>query len=289
MMKKIIKLGQYNTLKVKGPALREGFGEKFGIYLEGGADGDILMPLKYVPEGVKQGDEINCFVYLDQEERPIATTEKPLAQVGDFAWLECSWVNKFGAFLNWGVMKDVFCPFHEMKQKMEIGNSYLVYIYIDEESYRIAASAKVEHFLQEGMPPYHTGDEVDLLVWQKTNLGFKVIVDNKYSGLIYEDQIFRMVHSGDKMKGYIQAVRPDGKLDVALQPTGRKQTTAFAAELLQYIEEHNGYCPYGDKSNAEDIKHAFNVSKKVFKKAIGDLYKQRLITIEPDGLHLSGK
>ena len=144
-----IKLGAYNTLTVLKVALREGNGDPFGLYLDGGPAGEILMPQRYVPEGTEIGDEVEVFVYLDQDERPIATTEEPLAQVGDFAYLECSWVNEYGAFLSWGVMKDLFCPFREQKKRMVIGNSYIVYIHLDEESYRLVASAKVEHYLNE--------------------------------------------------------------------------------------------------------------------------------------------
>ena len=286
-MMKSIKLGDYNTLKLKELARREGYGEVFGLYLDGGREGEILMPQKYVPEGVKPGDEIECFIYLDQEERPIATTEKPLAKVGDFACLECSWVNEYGAFLNWGLTKDVFCPFHEQKKRMEIGESYIVYIHIDEESYRIVASAKVDKFIQPADNNIKVGDAVELLVWQKTPLGFKVIVDNAFQGLIYDNQIFQYVHTGDKLQGYVTNVRPDGKIDCSLQAGGRKETLEFSDELLQYIQQHDGYCALGDKSDPEDIKRLFHVSKKVFKKAIGDLYKKHAITIEEDGLHIS--
>lgn len=282
-----IKLGAYNTLTVLKIALREGNGEPFGLFLDGGPDGEILMPQKYVPEGTEIGDEIEAFVYLDQEERPIATTEEPLAQVGDFAYLECSWVNEYGAFLSWGVMKDLFCPFREQKKRMVMGNSYIVHIHLDEDSYRLVASAKVEHYLDERRPrDYKHGQEVDLLVWQKTDLGFKVIVDNQYPGLIYEDQVFQYVHTGDRLKGYISTVRPDGKIDCTLQPTGQQHAEDFAEVLLQYLREHNGICDLGDKSEAEDIKRRFQVSKKVYKRAIGDLYKRRLITVEPLSIHL---
>ena len=245
------------------------------------------MPQKYVPEGTEIGDEIEVFVYLDQEERPIATTEEPLAQVGDFAYLECSWVNEYGAFLSWGVMKDLFCPFREQKKRMVMGNSYIVHIHLDEDSYRLVASAKVEHYLDERRPrDYKHGQEVDLLVWQKTDLGFKVIVDNQYPGLIYEDQVFQYVHTGDRLKGYISTIRPDGKIDCTLQPTGQQHAEGFAEVLLQYLREHNGICDLGDKSEAEDIKRRFQVSKKVYKRAIGDLYKRRLITVEPLSIRL---
>ena len=282
-----IKLGAYNTLTVLKIALREGNGEPFGLFLDGGPDGEILMPQKYVPEGTEIGDEIEVFVYLDQEERPIATTEEPLAQVGDFAYLECSWVNQYGAFISGGVMKALFWPFREQKKRMVMGNSYIVHIHLDEDSYRLVASAKVEHYLDERRPrDYKHGQEVDLLIWQKTDLGFKVIVDNQYPGLIYEDQVFQYVHTGDRLKGYISTVRPDGKIDCTLQPTGQQHAEDFAEVLLQYLREHNGICDLGDKSEAEDIKRRFQVSKKVYKRAIGDLYKRRLITVEPLSIRL---
>ena len=298
-----IKLGDYNTLKMVKIAERpnpHSFGGKeiFGIYLNGGKEGDILMPQKYVPQGVKIGDDVSCFIYLDQDERPIATTETPLAKVGEFAYLECTWVNEYGAFLNWGLMKDIFCPFREQKRKMEIGERYIVYIYIDEESYRIVASAKVEHFLTDVLTiknkdseetddnKIETGTELPILIWQKSHLGFKVIIDNKYQGLIYQDQIFRLVHTGDQLQGYIQNIRPDGKIDVSLQPVGRRQTEDFAETLLQYLKDNNGICELGDKSEADAIYRQFHVSKKVYKRAVGDLYKRRLIMVEPTHIKL---
>ena len=275
-----LKLGDFNKLKVIKEAKRpnpHAFNneETFGIFLDGGREGDILMPKKYVPEGTKVGDEIECFLYLDQDERLIATTETPIAKADEFAYLECSWVNEYGAFLNWGVMKDIFCPFREQKKKMEIGNKYIVHIHMDEERY-----------FSEEQPQYKHGQPVEIMVWQKTDLGFKVIVENKFPGLVYEDQIFKFITTGDKMTAYIDNVRPDGKLDITLQPTGRKLTTDFADTLLAYLQDNNGFCPLGDKSDAEDIKHTFQVSKKTFKKAVGDLYKRRLITISPEGLKL---
>jgi nucleic acid-binding protein yitL len=298
-----IKLGDYNTLKMAKIAERpnpHSFGGKeiFGIYLDGGKEGDILMPQKYVPQGVKIGDDVSCFIYLDQDERPIATTETPLAKVGEFAYLECTWVNEYGAFLNWGLMKDIFCPFREQKRKMEIGERYIVYIYIDEESYRIVASAKVERFLTDVLATksknseetydneIQTGTELPILIWQKSPLGFKVIIDNKYQGLIYQDQIFRLVHTGDQLQGYIQNIRPDGKIDVSLQPVGRRQTEDFAETLLQYLKDNNGICELGDKSEADAIYRQFHVSKKVYKRAVGDLYKRRLIMVESTRIKL---
>ena len=275
-----IKLGDYNKMTVVKKV-------DFGLYLDGGKAGEILLPSRYIPEGTEIGDELEVFIYLDQDERIIATTEKPLAKVGDFAYLKVNWVNEYGAFLDWGLMKDIFCPFREQKKKMEIGDSYIVYIHIDEDSYRIVASAKIDKFLNKEGCQLKRGEEVDLLVWQKTDLGFKVIINNEFPGLVYEDQIFTSIHTGDRMKGYIQTVRPDGKIDVTLQKSGRQQTLDFSDTLLIYIREHGGICPYGDKSPAEDIYREFQVSKKVFKKAIGDLYKRHLITVSPTSIKLA--
>ena len=274
-----ILLGNYNQLKIVKEV-------DFGLYLDGGDEGEILLPKRYVPKQYNIGDEIEVFLYLDQEERLVATTEKPLAKAGDFAFLECSWVNEYGAFLNWGLMKDLFCPFREQKRRMEIGSSYIVYVTVDEESYRIMASAKVEKFLCKDVPPYKPGDEVDIMIWQKTDLGFKAIIDNAYAGLLYRDQIFKHIQTGDRMKAYVTCVRPDGKIDLALQPTGRKQTLDFSETLLLYLQRNGGYCNLGDKSDAEEIKARFEVSKKVYKKAVGDLYRRRLITIADNGIRL---
>lgn len=276
-----LSLGKMNLMKVTRKV-------DFGLYLDGGHVGDILLPTRYVPKGTKIGDEIEVFLYLDQEERPIATTQRPLAMVGDFAFLKVAWVNEHGAFLDWGLMKDVFCPFREQKMRMEKDRSYIVHIHLDEESYRIVASAKVEHFLSQERPQYVPNDEVKILVWQKTDLGFKVIVDNKFAGLIYDNQIFREVHTGDSLRAYVSAIRPDGKLDISLQKTGREQTLDFSERLHEYLFHHDGYCPFTDKSPAEEIYAEFKVSKKVFKKAVGDLYKQHIITIAPDGIELKG-
>lgn len=256
-----------------------------GAYLSGGPE-DILLPAKLVPKGLKIGDEIDVFVYLDIEERLVATTETPLAQVGDFAWLQVAWVNNFGAFLDWGLLKDLFVPFREQKMKMQKDRSYLVHVHLDPETYRIMASAKVERYLSTDYPPYHGGDEVELLIWQKTDLGFKAIVDNKYAGLLFDDEIFRPLRSGDRVTAYVKQVRPDGKIDLSLQKKGQRAVVDFSDTLLQHLQTNGGRTPLGDKSPAEEIYAVFGVSKKVFKKAVGDLYKRHLITIEPDGLRL---
>lgn len=277
----MIELGKTNTLTVVKSV-------DFGLYLDGGPEiGNILLPSRYVPQGTNIGDTIDVFLYLDMEEKIIATTEKPLAQVGDFAYLEVAWVNNFGAFLHWGLMKDLFVPFREQKMKMVKGNSYIVHVHLDEDSYRIMASAKVDRYIDNSFAPYRVGDEVDILVWQKTELGLKVIVNNRYAGLLYDDQIFCNLRTGDRTKAYVSQIRPDGKLDLRLSRPGQGAVQDFSDTLLQYIKDNGGHTALGDKSPAEDIYEVFGVSKKVFKKAVGDLYKRRLITIQPDGLQLN--
>ena len=275
-----IRLGDYNRMTVVKSV-------DFGLYLDGGDEGEVLLPARYVPDGCKEGDEIEVFVYLDSEERLVATTQTPKARVGDFAFLTVSWVNEYGAFLDWGLMKDLFCPFREQKMKMEKDKGYIVHVHLDNESHRIVASAKVEHYFDLSFPPYRHGDEVDLLVWQKTDLGFKVIIDNRFPGLVYGNQVFRQIHTGDRLTGYIDMVREDGKIDVMLQPTGWRMTKETADIILDYMESHGGTCPLTDKSPAEDIYQQFQVSKKSYKKAVGDLYKRRLITIEDDCIRLN--
>ena len=275
-----IELGKFNQLEVVKEA-------DFVLYLDGEDEGEILLPTRYVPEDCKVGDMLNVFLYLDIDERLIATTLTPLVQVGQFACLEVSWVNQFGAFLNWGLMKDLFVPFSEQKMKMQVGRSYVVHAHVDEESYRIVASAKVERYLSKDMPDYAPGAEVDILIWQKTDLGFKAIIDNKYSGLLYENEIFRALETGMQMKAFVKQVREDGKVDLILQKPGFEKVDDFSKTLLEYIREHGGRINLNDKSPAEDIYDTFGVSKKTFKKGVGDLYKKRLISLHENGITLA--
>ncbi len=275
-----IQLGKYNQLEVVKEV-------DFGLYLDGGDAGEILLPTRYVPEGCKPGDMLNVFIYLDNEERLIATTLDPLVQVGEFAHLEVAWVNEYGAFLDWGLMKDLFVPFREQKMKMLKGHKYIVHAHVDEDSYRIMASAKIERYLSKERPTYQSGEEVDVLVWQKTDLGFKVIVDNRFSGLIYQNELFQHVETGMRLRAFVKQVREDGKIDLALQKAGAKKVDDFSEVLLQYIKDHDGYTPLNDKSDAEAIYDAFHVSKKTFKKAVGDLYKKRLVVLEEGGIRLA--
>ena len=274
-----IELGKFNQLEVVKEV-------EFGVYLDGGEEGEILLPTRYVPEDCKIGDILNVFLYLDMDERLIATTLTPFVQVGQFACLEVSWVNQYGAFLNWGLMKDLFVPFREQKMKMQVGRKYVIHAHLDEESYRIVASAKVERYLSKDKPEYAAGEEVNILIWQKTDLGFKAIIDNKYSGLLYENEIFSSIETGMEMKAFVKQVREDGKVDLILQKPGFEKVDDFAKTLLDYIKEQGGRIHLNDKSPAEDIYDTFGVSKKTFKKGVGDLYKKRLIALHEDGIAL---
>lgn len=303
----MLKLGDFNTLRIVKRV-------DFGLYLDGGDEGEVLLPKRYCTPQMQIGDELNVFIYLDQDERIVATTETPLVKVGEFACLEVAWVNQYGAFLKWGPMKDLFCPFREQKQRMVQGNRYIVYVKEDEESHRLIATAKVERYIDNlklnnnqdeqhssplGLqghlpeqnsstinPQYKHGQSCDCLIWQKTDLGFKTIINNKYQGQLYDNQIFQPIRTGDRFTAYIDHVRQDGKIDLTLQPTGRQHTLDFAEVLLRYLYENNGYCDLSDKSPAELIADRFKVSKKAYKKAIGDLYHRRLITLSDDGIRL---
>lgn len=275
-----VKLGKYNQLEVVKAV-------DFGVYLNGGDDGEILLPSRYVPEECKPGDVLNVFIYLDNEERLIATTLQPYVQVGEFACLEVAWVNEYGAFLDWGLMKDLFVPFREQKMKMQKGHRYVVHAHVDEDSYRIMASAKVERYLSKELPEYQPGEEVEVMVWQKTDLGYKVIVDNKFGGLVYQKEIFKPLEPGMHMQAFVRQVREDGKIDLTLQKDGLQKVDDFAEVLLQYIKDNDGHTSLNDKSPAEEIYETFGVSKKTFKKAVGDLYKKRLIVLVEGGIRLA--
>lgn len=278
----MIKLGDWNELKIKR------FTEH-GAQLDGGSVGKILMPARYVQRNMRLGQMVTVFVYLDQSDRLVATTETPLARVGDFAFLEVAWVNEHGAFLNWGLMKDLFVPFSEQKMRMEQGRSYLVHIHIDEETHRIVASAKVERYLQEpARKEYYRGRDVEVLLWHKTPLGFKVIVDNAYPGLIYDNQIYTELHSGERHIGQVITLREDGRMDVALGRIGKGRFRDFAEQLRDELAAApDGRLPFNDHSSAEEIAERFGVSKKTFKRAVGTLYRNREITIEESGIALN--
>ena len=272
-------IGKINQLEV----LKE---LDFGIYLDGGELGEILMPKRYVPEGTMLGDYIEAFVYLDSEDRLIATTEKPLAQVEEFALLEVVSVAQVGAFLNWGLPKDLFVPFREQRKPMEVGEKYLVYVYLDTDTKRIAASSKIENYLDNIPVDYDENEEVDLIIVNQTDLGYNAIVDNCHIGILYKNEVFQELNAGDRVQGYIKKIRPDGKIDLRLDKIGYEKIGGLADLIISKLNQSNGFLPFTDKSSPEEIYRAFKVSKKNFKAAVGALYKQRLITLEENGIRL---
>ena len=270
-------IGKLNTLTVMREAEQ-------GLYLDGDNLGDILIPKRYVPAGTEVDSEIEVFIYTDSEDRIIATTEKPYAMVGQFGAMKVVHVNKFGAFLDWGLMKDLFVPFREQKMKMLEGNTYVVFVYLDLDSDRIAGSAKLDQFLDETPPPFEQGEEVEIIIAQKTDLGFKVIINETHWGLIFKNEIFGNIRIGDKRKAYIKNLREDDKIDVSLQKEGYDRIDSVSKTILQKIEDEGGYLALTDKSSPEEISSNFGISKKAFKKAIGALYKQRLIELDAQGI-----
>jgi hypothetical protein len=276
----VVNIGRYNTLRV----IKE---VDFGVYLDGESEGEILMPVRYVPANCQVGDFVDVFLYLDSEDRPIATTEQPFAQVGEFAMLRVQSVNKIGTFLDWGIMKDLLVPFREQKVTMTEGRSYLVYIYVDEETRRIVASAKLNKFLDKTLPDYEVGQEVDLVIESETDLGYKAIVNNRHWGILYENEVFEQLAKGLKVKGYIKKIRTDNKIDLSLHPLGYEKVDPLTQMILDELKKMGGYIAVSDKSDAEEVYRVFGISKKSFKQAIGALYKKRLITISPEGIRLN--
>jgi uncharacterized protein len=275
----LINIGRYNLLRVVKKV-------DFGVYVDGKTDGEILMPERYVLEGTEIDDVLNVFVYLDSEDRLIATTEKPFAQVGQVAMLKVKSVDRFGAFLDWGLMKDLLVPFREQKTDMIVGRSYLVYVYLDEKTNRIAASAKLSKFLNKTVPQYNVGEEVDLIFESETDLGFKAIINNSHWGMLYDNEVFEQLEKGQRLKGYVKKVREDNKIDLSLYKAGYERVDPVAQAILEMLKEKGGKIAITDKSDAELIYQLFGVSKKTFKKAVGALYKKRLIVLGPDQIRL---
>lgn len=273
-------IGKLNTLSVVKEL-------DFGIYLDGQQLGEILMPRRYVPAGTKPGDKLEVFIYLDSEDRFIATTEKPFAMVGDFALLDVVGVNSIGAFLDWGLPKDLLVPFREQKQKLEVGKSYVVYVYLDVETNRIVASAKPEKFLDRSPANFEEGKEVDLLILSKTDLGYKAMINKTHTGVLYKNEVFESLEKGQQLKGYIRKIRPDGKVDLILHKPGYEKVDDISKQILDKLKEKSGFIALNDKSSAESIYEMFRVSKKTYKKAIGALYRERVITIEDAGIRLN--
>ena len=276
----MLQIGKFNELEITHRV-------DFGLYLDGGEEGEILLPLRYATQDMKPGDKINAFIYRDSEDRLIATTEKPYAHVGDFAFLRVNATNNVGAFLDWGLPKDLLVPFREQKVRMVPGRSYTVYVYLDDETQRIVASAKLQKFLDNKIPDIKAGDEVKARIYQRTELGYKDIVHDLFSGLIYHNEIFSEVNIGELHHATVKTVRADGKIDLVLGKSTRNRVNDLADDILDYIEECGGRISLNDSSSPEEIRETFQCSKKDFKKAIGALFKAKQIVIENDGIRLS--
>lgn len=274
-------IGKFNTLRVKKVV-------PFGVYLDGGELGEILMPKKYVPDNCEVDGTVEVFVYLDSEDRPIATTEKPYVTVGEFAFLPVVSVSSVGTFLDWGLAKDLFVPFREQKLRMVEGKKYVVFVYFDDQSKRIVASAKIEKFLDNTIPDYTIDQEVELIVINETDLGFSVIVDQRHSGVLYHNEVFQPLRKGDRVTGYIKKVRDDEKIDVILQKPGYEKVDTISQTIIDKLKQTGGFLAVTDKSDPDEIYALFRISKKTFKKAIGGLYKDRTISIEGNGIRLNG-
>lgn len=275
----MLKIGQYNTLKIVKIL-------SFGAYLE--CDGkEILLPTRYVPQDAKVDDEVEVFIYHDNEGRLIATTLHPNAIVGEFAFMRVKSINTTGAFLDWGLMKDLLVPYKEQKMQMREGRWYLVYVRLDPITNRIMASARIEKFIGNIPPAYEPNQEVDLLVVEDTDIGYKVIVNHLHWGMLYYDQVFQRLERGEKLKGYVKEVRDDDKIDINLAPLGYQKVEGVSKIVLDALKTKGGFLPVHDKSDPDEIYSLFRCSKKAFKQAIGALYKQHLILIEKEGIRLT--
>ena len=275
----MIEIGKFNTLKI----LRD---TEPGLFLGDDQDNEVLLPNRYVPQDFELDEMIDVFVYLDNEERLVAVTDTPYIQKGEFALLRCNAVNEFGAFMDWGMVKELFCPFVEQAFKMIGGGWYLVYCYLDEKTERLVASSKTNRFLTNNNLNIEIHEEVELIVSHPSALGMNVIINNSHLGLIYKDDIFKDLSIGDKIKGYVKKIREGNKIDVVLQKMGYRNIEPSAKELLKLISIHNGKLSITDKSSPEEIRSIAQMSKKSFKKAVGSLYKKRLISLENDGIYL---
>lgn len=257
-----------------------------GAVLDGGDKGEILLPNRYVPEQCQAGDVVDVFIYADSQDRLVATTQKPKAQSGEFASLKVVQSNKIGAFLDWGLPKDLLVPFNHQHRPMEVGKFYLVRVLNDERTERIVASSKLDRFLDVWPAEYEQGEAVDLIIAGKTDLGFKAIVNNQHWGLIFQSDIFKPLRTGQKMKGYIKQMREDGRIDLMLSRAGKGKVIDFKDQLVNYLNQHDGFCDIHDKSSPALIQKTFGVSKKAFKATVGHLLKQGKITIEANGIRL---
>ncbi|MCB0552646.1 MAG: GntR family transcriptional regulator [Phaeodactylibacter sp.] len=276
----MIHIGLYNRLI----AARD---TPHGMVLQDEEGDDVLLPNKYVPKGLAPGDPIDVFVYTDSNDWPIATTLRPKAIVGEFAFMQAKEITPIGAFMDWGLEKDLFVPFSEQSLKMTTGNWYFVYLYLDEQTDRVAASSKLNKYLDKSEPELKIGEEVQLLIGPQTPLGFNAFINNRYKGLLYKSEFFQPLRPGMRVKGYVKLIRPDGKVDLSLQPQGYQQAVPTQAEqILEALKKNKGFLPLTDKSDPDEVASLLKMSKKAFKKAVGALYKQRLIRLEEAGIYL---
>ncbi|WP_087017745.1 CvfB family protein [Thaumasiovibrio subtropicus] len=279
----MIKIGRYNRLRVNKLV-------DFGLFLDGGEDfGNILLPRKYAPIDAEIGDDLDVFLYFDSEDEIIATTQEPLAQVGEFALLKVVGVNAIGAFLDWGLDKDLLVPFSEQRCRLQEGKSTLVRVYTDRASGRIVGTTKFNKFLDQSPAKYKRGEQVEIQIAEITDLGYKAIIDHQHWGLIFKTESFGKLFIGKRLKAFVKNVRPDGKIDLSLQKLGRGKVDDLADKVLTSLERKGGYIPLSDKSSPEAIFQEFRTSKATFKKTIGGLYKQGLIVIEREGIRLNDK
>lgn len=280
IINEMMQIGKINNLEIARSTEQ-------GFYLKSADDGkEVLLPNRYITADMTIGDAIDVFVYNDSEDRPVATTEQPRAQVGEFAQMRVKAVNSVGAFLDWGLTKDLLVPFREQKKRMVVGRWYIVYVYLDHESNRIVASAKLDKFLDNVIPDYKPRQQVDILVAQRTDLGFKVVVDNLFWGMIYHGEIFHDVNIGERYRAFVKAVRPDGKIDLRLGDRELKRVKSLADVILEYIAGNGGSMRITDSSSPEMIRAVFSCSKKDFKKTLGFLYKAKKIIITPQEVTL---
>ncbi len=273
-------IGRINKLTIKRA-------RAYGLHLDGGALGDVLLKGKYDPEKCQPGDEVEVFVYADRDNHLLATTLKPYAMVGQFARLRVVANSSSGSYLYWGLEQDLFVPRSEQQEQMREGKSYLVFIFLNEKSQRIAASSKLEKFLSTQPPTYEEGEEVDLVIFEKSDLGYRALINHAHGGMLYENEVFQGLAIGQELKGYIKKIREDHKIDLSLQKPGLQGVDDVALAILETIKDRGGSIAVTDKSRPEDIYALFGVSKKVFKKAIGGLYKKRLITMDIHGIKIA--
>ncbi|MEQ9728645.1 S1-like domain-containing RNA-binding protein [Pseudomonas sp. WHRI 8822A] len=260
----------------------------FGLYLDGGADGEILLPKRYIPKDTPSEveDWLNVFIYLDSDDKLIATTDKPKVQVGEFASLKVVDINRVGLFLDWGLPKDLLLPHSEEKRPLQIGDYCVVHVFVDKRSRRITATARLDRYLDKLPATYTSGEEVDLLVVEPTDMGFKAIINGKHWGLIHKNEVIGFMRGGIRQPGFIKEMRSDGKISLSLQPVGQQVTDGLGEQILQRLRDSGGVLELSDKSSPERISALFRVSKGNFKKAIGGLYKQGLISIHEERIEL---